>query len=129
MIPKILVVDDAADTKTLFNQAFKRELEEGIFNFIYRYSVEEALEFIEFIADSSLHLIMTDINLPGRDGLSFLKEVKEKNIQTKIFVFTAYDDSTKRQLAEQYHADKYITKPINFKELRTAILNICSNKI
>ena len=124
MTPKILVVDDAVDTRTLFEQAFKRDIEDELFSFIYRYSAEEALEYLDYIADSNLLLVMTDINLPGASGLSLLKIIKEKHEKTSVFVFTAYDDSSKRQLALDYKAEKYITKPLKFSELRSEIHKI-----
>jgi CheY-like chemotaxis protein len=124
MIPKILIVDDDKDIISLFEQAFKYELEEQLFSFVFRFSSEEAIEFIEIIDNTTLVLILSDINMPGRNGFDLLKEIKDKHQEIPVYLFTAYDDENKRQLAEQLKANQYLVKPIDFDALRENIMSL-----
>jgi YesN/AraC family two-component response regulator len=51
-------------------------------------------------------------------GLELLKKVKEKHRQIKVFMITAYGDANNYQIAKDYGCDDYLTKPINFEELK-----------
>lgn len=121
MCPKILVVDDDADIVYLLNQAFRRELDAGLFQFVFKFSAEEASEYLTTVGETALILILSDINMPGKNGLILLKEIKEAKNTTPVFLYTAYDDNEKREMATEFKADKYILKPIDFKVLRESI--------
>lgn len=123
-IPKILVVDDDQDIVHLLNQAFRREIEKNMFSFVFKFSSEEAFDYLNSIDDTALILILSDINMPGKNGLILLKEIKEANNKTPVFLYTAYDDNEKRKLAAEFKADKYILKPIDFGALREAIYTL-----
>jgi CheY-like chemotaxis protein len=66
----ILVVDDEPDVELLFRQQFRRDLREGRFAMEFAQSAQEALQRItECDTDTSLFLILSDINMPGMSGL------------------------------------------------------------
>jgi len=123
MIQKILVVDDDEDVVPLFNQMFKTELEERLFEFVFKFSAVETNDYILSVSLETILLIMLDINMPGKSGIEMLKELK-KEIDIPIFIFTGYDDEINRKYAELFKADKYLPKPIDFNELRKDILNL-----
>ena len=66
----ILVVDDEPDVEMLFRQQFRRDLRAGRFTMEFAQSADKALQRISDIADESLILILSDINMPGRAALS-----------------------------------------------------------
>jgi two-component system, chemotaxis family, chemotaxis protein CheY len=122
---KILVVDDEQDITTLFQQRFRREIREGIFEFSFKYSGESALEFLKE-HDHEAILILSDINMPGMNGLELLRRVR-LNTPTPppvIMMITAYGDKENHELAMQLGADDFLNKPLDFNSLKDKLLNI-----
>ena len=71
--------------------------------------------------DRSLILILSDINMPGMSGLELLPKAKAARPDVPIIMITAYGDAeTKRQALEK-GAEALLTKPIDFKTLRSVI--------
>lgn len=118
-----MVVDDEQDVQFLFQQRFRRELRQNQITLYFTLSAEEALEQLRSNQSNCLSLILTDINMPGMNGLELLKIIKENFPHLKVFVITAYNDENNYQTAQQYGADAYITKPIEFNKLKEKILN------
>ncbi|MCX6152487.1 MAG: response regulator [Ignavibacteriales bacterium] len=121
---KILVVDDELDIQSLFKQKFKNELKDEKIEFCFAFSAEDAIKFLNSTSSAEVVLILSDINMPGMTGLELLKVIKEKFPHLKVFMITAYDDEEKHSKAIRYGADKYLTKPIDFDELKNAIISI-----
>ncbi|OKH59322.1 response regulator [Scytonema sp. HK-05] len=120
---KIMVVDDEQDVQFLFEQRFRRELRQNQITLYFTLSAEEALNQLQNNKSECLSLILTDINMPGMNGLELLKIIKQNFPHLKVFVITAYNDENNYQIAQQYGADEYITKPIEFNKLKEKILN------
>jgi len=125
---RVLVVDDEKDIVPLFKQKFKREINEGKIEFHFVYSAEEAIDFLRNASSSEVVLILSDINMPGMNGLELLKIIKKDFSHLTVFMITAYDDETKHQQAVQFGADNYLTKPINFERLKEEMLNFSKIK-
>lgn len=119
---KIMIVDDESDIEALFKQKFRKEIRDDIFAFIYCHSAESALEYLNGENGAELVIILSDINMPGMNGLELLKVIKEKFGHLKVFMITAYDDADNYQKACEYGADDYLTKPIDFEKLKNIIL-------
>jgi len=118
----ILVVDDESDVELLFRQKFRREIRKGTVEMHFAFSGPEALERLRGGRPPDVVLVLSDINMPGMTGLELLLEIKEEYPGLKVFMITAYDDETKRELAAKYGADDYITKPIDFDALKRKVL-------
>jgi CheY-like chemotaxis protein len=116
---KIMVVDDERDIKPLFEQQFKKELRAGEMEFVFVYSGEDALQSLQDFGARGLVLILSDINMPGMNGLILLKRLKEQYPELKVFIVTAYGDEKNYQAAREYGADNFLTKPIDFAQLKT----------
>jgi YesN/AraC family two-component response regulator len=69
-------------------------------------------------------LVLSDINMPGMDGLEFLKILKTDFVELKVIMVTAYHDAQTYQMAMTYGADGYINKPIEFDSLKQTILSL-----
>ena len=65
-----------------------------------------------------LIVILSDINSPGMDGLSLLREVKKSRPEMPVMMVTAYGDEERRRLASEYGAVEFITKPVDFDFLK-----------
>jgi DNA-binding NarL/FixJ family response regulator len=69
-------------------------------------------------------VLLLDINLPGKNGLQLLSELKPQFPQLKIILFSAHSDLQYIRKAQHLHADGFLSKTINGQELRDAILTI-----
>ena len=117
----IVVVDDERDVQALFEQRFRREVRQGLLQLHFAFSGEEALALLAHRGIADIVLILSDINMPGMNGLELLKAVKERYPQLKVYMITAYGDAESRQRAVEYGCDDYLTKPIDFNVLRSRI--------
>jgi len=119
-----MVVDDEEDIQSLFKQKFRKEIKAGQIQFHFCLSAEAALNYLENQEEASIVLILSDINMPGMNGLELLRILKEKFPDLKVFMITAYGDERNYQTAMAYGADDYITKPVNFDTLKNKIINL-----
>jgi two-component system chemotaxis response regulator CheY len=118
---KVMVVDDEPDMQLLFEQRFRRELGEGRVQFIFAQSGDEALSYLEGQDGADLVLILSDINMPGMSGLDLLRQLKSRKRELPVYMITAYSDESSHTQALEYGADDYLTKPLDFQELRDKI--------
>ncbi len=118
MSVSILVVDDEADVAELFRQQFRREVRQGQYVMHFAQSGEEALERLDGGIRPELMVILSDINMPGMDGLSLLQKVKQRFPDLPVMMVTAYGDDDRRRQAQQYGATEFLTKPVDFVGLR-----------
>jgi len=115
-IAHILVVDDDDGIRELVKQYLVGK------NFLVTTanSAEEAIEKVSII---KFDLIVLDIMMPGKNGLEFTKENKEK-INTPIILLTAKGETDERVAGLEIGADDYLSKPFEPKELILRIKNI-----
>ena len=113
----ILIVDDEPDLADLFRQRFRREVRQGRYVLHFAASGEEGLHRLaEF--GPELIVILSDINMPGMDGLALLREVKQRRPELPVVMVTAYGDPARMQTAEELGAAAFLTKPIDFEQLK-----------
>ena len=117
----ILVVDDEPDVESLFRQQFRRDIRSGRFILEFATSAADALERAKAIADPSLILILSDINMPGMSGLEMLPKVRAARPKVPVIMITAYGDDATRKKAMELGAVGLLTKPIDFGSLRQEI--------
>ena len=117
----ILVVDDESDVEMLFRQQFRRDLRAGRFAMEFAQSADRALQRISELADDSLTLILSDINMPGMSGLELLPKAKALRPDVPVIMITAYGDDNTRRKALEGGAEALLTKPIDFVALRTEV--------
>ena len=115
-IAHILVVDDDDGIRSLV----KQYLTENNFLVTSANSAEDAAEKVLII---KFDLIVLDIMMPGKNGLEFTKEYKEK-IDTPIILLTAKGEANERVEGLEVGADDYLPKPFEPKELTLRIKNI-----
>jgi phosphoserine phosphatase RsbU/P len=117
---KILVVDDEIDLEPLVRQKFRRQIREGVYEFLFAFNGLEALaKLIEY---PEIGVILSDINMPEMDGLTLLTKLKElKNPGLKTVIVSAYGDMDNIRTAMNRGAFDFVTKPINFEDLEITI--------
>ena len=118
MSVSILVVDDEADVADLFRQQFRREVRQGQYVIHFAQSAEEALDKLGGGISPELIVVYSDINMPGMDGLSLLRQVKERHAHLPVIMVTAYGDDERRRKATEFGAREFVTKPVDFDLLK-----------
>lgn len=116
---KVLVVDDEKDVQILFEQRFRKEIRTREMEFVFAFSGEEALVYLNN-HDHEAVLILSDINMPGMSGLELLRHIKQKHHQPPpvVMMITAYGDKENYDTAMKLGADDFLTKPVEFTLLK-----------
>lgn len=122
----ILVVDDEADVKELFEQRFRREIRAGEFQLAFANSGEEALTYLSGHA-SEVVLILSDINMPGMSGFELLRHIRHDFTAPPppvVMMITAYGDPDSQQQAVALGANDFLTKPLDFGLLKQKLRDV-----
>jgi CheY-like chemotaxis protein len=117
----ILIVDDEPDVAELFRQCFRREVRQGTYVLHFAGSGEEALDKLTGGIKPQLIVTLSDINMPGMDGLMLLGEIKNRWPDLPVMMVTAYGDDERRHRAGEYGAADFITKPVDFEVLKAQL--------
>ncbi len=118
---KILVVDDERDVESLFRQRFRRELRSGEIELLFAFSGEEALDMLQVAGKMDVVLVLSDINMPGMNGLELCRRIKSEPPPVPVCMMTAYGSDEYMRKAEEYGSDGYLTKPVDFDALKDRI--------
>jgi len=119
MTATILFVDDEPDLEALVLQKFRKQIREGAVKVIFAHDGLEALESIE--QHPHVDMVVSDINMPGMDGLSLLQKLQEAEDKKSTIIVSAYGDMSNIRTAMNRGAFDFLTKPIDFTDLETTI--------
>ncbi len=119
MTAKILVVDDERDLERLICQKFRKNIRGKYFEFVYASNGVEALKKLQ--EEAPIDMVLTDINMPGLDGLSLLTKINEIDPTIKTVIMSAYGDMSKIRTAMNRGAFDFLTKPLDFQDLEITI--------
>ncbi len=122
----ILVVDDEPDVAELFRQRFRRETRQGEYVMHFASSGTEALERLAAEIEPALLAVLSDINMPGMDGLELLAAIKQRFPYLPVMMVTAYGDDERRKRAADYGAAEFINKPVDFEHLKAQLRQLPS---
>ena len=129
MSVSIMVVDDEPDVAELFRQRFRREVREGQYVVHFAGSAEEALGMLDDGVRPELIVVLSDINMPGMDGLGLLQEVKRRHAQLPVIMVTAYGDDERRRAATERGAADFVTKPVDFDNLKRQLQQLAPHQV
>jgi eukaryotic-like serine/threonine-protein kinase len=116
---KILVVDDEPDIALVMRMRFRKQIQEGAYEFIFAANGEEALEMLRQHPDTDA--VLSDLNMPKMDGLTFLSRVGEVHPLVKVIIVSAYSDMSNIRTAMNRGAFDFLVKPINFQDLKATV--------
>ena len=116
---RILVVDDEENarialTKLLAQEGFQVE------------SVANGFEALNYLRQQEVNLIVTDINMPEMNGITFLKELNKSFPKSNVIMITAYGGVESYIEAMNLGAFEYINKPVKIDELKSILRKIFS---
>ena len=117
-----MVVDDEKDVELLFRQYFRKEIQQKEIEFIFAFSGEDALKLLRAMKQPPESMfILSDINMPGMNGIELLQQIKKNYSSIKVSMITAYSDQY-YDAAMEYGAEHYFTKPLDFNAIKEKIL-------
>ena len=122
---KVLVVDDEEEVEPMFRQRMRREIRGGRYEFIFARSGLEAMGVLDERSD--IDMVITDINMPEMDGLELLEQLNQGNPDLRSVILSAYGDMTNIRTAMNHGAFDFITKPVDFDDLRVTIERTLKN--
>ena len=118
---KVLVVDDEPDVQVMFQQRMRREVRAGIYELFFAQSGLEALDVLR--ENPSIRLILTDLNMPGMDGMELLGALGESWPEVQSIVVSAYGDPQRMNEARELGAQGFVVKPVDFSDLKEMLLS------
>jgi CheY-like chemotaxis protein len=121
MSVSILVVDDEPDVADLFRQRFRREARQGTYVLHFAASGQEALDCLAGPIQPELIVVLSDINMPGMDGFQLLRELKQRRPELPVMMVSAYGDDQRRRRASECGAFDFVTKPVDFDQLKAQL--------
>ncbi len=111
---RILIVEDDRKIGAFLRKGLRRE----------QYAVDlcrDGEEAIYLVQLNSYDVVILDIMLPGKDGFTVCRELREKSVLTPILMLTAKDSLQDKIVGLSEGADDYLTKPFSFEELLARI--------
>ena len=114
MLYELLLVDDEESSRNGLATYFPWE-EQGFHICGQVSDGEEALEVLE---TKRVHVVLTDISMPGMDGIELARQIHEKQKHPCVVFLSAYDDFQYAQQAIRYGVRFYILKPSDFEEIK-----------
>jgi DNA-binding NtrC family response regulator len=124
MTVRVLVVDDEPDVEALFRQQFRREVRQGLYLLDFALSGEAALDKLDGCIGEQIILLVSDINMPGMNGLDLIPKVKSRRPDLPVFMISAYGDPERVQTAIERGASKFLTKPVDFPQLKQDVSRV-----
>jgi DNA-binding NtrC family response regulator len=113
-MPAILIVEDEAKMRRLL------ELNLGEDGFT-TFSAGDAESGLKLLRENSINLVVTDLKLPGMNGLEFLQAIKHQNAALPVVVMTAFGTVETAVEAMKAGASDYVLKPFSLAEMRMVI--------
>ena len=111
--PTILVIDDDPELRELLEAYLSQQGFDVV-------TVRDGLEMDAIFAEFQIDLVILDLMLPGEDGLSIAKRLKQQN-NLPIIIVSAQGDDIDRIVGLEVGADDYVSKPFNPRELLARI--------
>lgn len=117
---KILVVED--------NKHLLEDIERSLRDSFEVETQSDGDEALYMIEQKIYDLIVLDIMLPGSNGITILRNMREKNIDTPVLILTAKETLDDKMEAFNTGANDYLTKPFYMEELKARIFAILKTK-
>ena len=103
---RILVIEDNESVSSMIELFFSKEGIDGSF-------IKNGLEGFELAKQGGWDCLIIDWMLPGMDGISICRKLRQANIATPIIMLTAKDSESDQVLGLEMGADDYVTKPFS----------------
>lgn len=115
----VLVVAGDPGLKLLVSQKFRREIRENELAFVF---ADDGASALRTLGRSDVDVVVTDVQLPGTDGLTLLSDLKKYFPNIRSVIISAYGDMRTIRRALNLGAFDFLTKPIDLDDLGVTIL-------
>lgn len=115
MSARILVVDDELDMLALLAMIISEKTDHKVT------TTNNPLEVVQFVKERKCDLIISDLKMPGMDGIELIAEIRKIDQFIPILVITAYGSIDSAEEAINKGAYDYITKPFRKEQILIAI--------
>ncbi len=89
-------------------------------------TADNGIDAFELICRHKPKIVITDIRMPGFDGLEMIRKVKELGLDTKFIIISGYRHFEYAHNALKYNVEEYLLKPIKKSELNDVLKKICN---
>lgn len=113
---RVLVVDDEEDMLWML----QRNLNKGMTD-VEILAAKSGEEALALLSDRTVNLVITDINMPGMNGLDLLVEINNRFPGTGVIIMTAYPSNAYKNKAMMSGSLRFIEKPFDIKEVRLIV--------
>lgn len=120
---KLALVDDEEDVRV----SIAKKVDWTALGFELVGSVSNGEEALELAEQTHLDVVMTDIKMPFMDGLTLCAKLKENYKNTKVVLYSGFDDFELAREAVHLEAEEYLLKPISAKDLENVFGKVKEN--
>lgn len=110
---KLLLVED----QTLFRKGLRKMIEDHSLGWTVVGEAENGHEALELIEALQPNLVLTDIRMPGMDGIELAEQIYKQHSETDVIILTGYDDFKYAQMAIRFGVIDFLLKPCNDRTL------------
>lgn len=114
---RVMIVDDWE----IFLKQLKRKADFEAHGFTVVHEASNGQAAFHYLLEHDIDLIITDIRMPGWDGIDLLKAMRETNIHTHVIFLSEYEDFHYAKQAIHYDITDYLVKPVNAHELQRSL--------
>lgn len=112
---RILIVDDEAPVRDVLIKFFKKEGFEV-------HDAASGTEALALVEEKDFDVVLTDLKMPGPDGIEVLREIKRIAPETAVLILTGYPTRETTAEAMALDGDGYVSKPIELNQLKSLVL-------
>lgn len=113
-MPKILIIDDDADFRLIFERKFTDLGHEVL-------SAADGVRGLQVVMDTPVDLILLDLNMPHRGGVETLRFIRSVKPEVPVIILTGLMDETAQAQIKDWSVKSVVYKPIRIKELVSTV--------
>ncbi|WP_168123470.1 response regulator [Paenibacillus sp. HB172176] len=117
---RVMIVDD----EPLMRQGIAKKIELSGLPLETVAEAGDGRSALSRLKEAKPEIVITDIRMPGMDGLSFLQQAKQLNEEIEFIIISGYGEFEYAKKAIQYGVEDYLLKPVNKQELKDCLMRI-----
>ncbi|WP_438445225.1 response regulator transcription factor [Gorillibacterium sp. sgz5001074] len=119
-MPDILMVDDERWVRT----SLKKVIERSGLPFRVVQECSNGLEALDWLENHTVDVVMTDVKMPVMDGITMVRQLKERNLSPELVMVSGYDDFQFVQFALRAQVVDYLLKPVEVEDMGRCLASI-----
>ena len=120
---RVLIVDD----ESIICKGLRDTIEWDSLGLEIAGEAHNGADALEMINAHHPHILITDIRMPGMDGITLIKTIRDRHIPIKTIILSGYSDYAFLKEAIRLGVDGYLLKPIDIDELISNLVDLVNN--